>query len=205
VAQAGPSNGGTRTPPPQSEAVKAAVDRLRAARADVAQVKAALEAARLEEVAALVDLHEMGKSWFQVASYAPMADRKREVQRVRTRVHRFRGVTACNEILNQRRNKHGEAASPASPSSCSPIQKEEATMPHGRLIKRTVTEELFDDRACPAPPIDDDDDDAIADEDDLEDADEPAMAANGRTQDSASASGAETAGTEGTGLTGEEE
>ena len=77
-------------------------------------------------------------------------------------------------------------------------------MPNPRLIKRTVTEEIYDDRACPASDIDDDDD-AIADDDDLEDAAEPVRASRGKSQESASVSGAETAGAAGADLAGEED
>ena len=78
-------------------------------------------------------------------------------------------------------------------------------MPNPRLIKRTVTEEIYDDRACPASDIDDDDDDAIADDDDLEDAAEPVRASRGKSQESASVSGAETAGADNAELGGEED
>jgi hypothetical protein len=78
-------------------------------------------------------------------------------------------------------------------------------MPNPRLIKRTVTEEIYDDRACPASDIDDDDDDTIADDDDLADAAEPVRASRGKSQEGASVSGTETAGTHSSGLTGEED
>lgn len=58
-------------------------------------------------------------------------------------------------------------------------------MPSSRLIKRTVTEEIYDDRACPVSDTDYDDD-AIADDDDLEDAEEttPPRAARGKSKGS---------------------
>ena len=81
-------------------------------------------------------------------------------------------------------------------------------MPSSRLIKRTVTEEIYDDRACPVSDIDDDDDDAIGDDDDLDDADAeqdtPPRAARGR-QDRPSVGGTDAAGTDNTDLTGEED
>lgn len=78
-------------------------------------------------------------------------------------------------------------------------------MPSSRLLKRTVTEEIYDDRACPVSDIDDDDDDAIADDDDLEDAAEPVRTSRGKAQESAHASGAEAGGTDDSDLGGEDD
>ena len=68
-------------------------------------------------------------------------------------------------------------------------------MSQGRLIKRTVTEELYDDRACPAPGIDDDDD-AVADDEDLDEGVEATRSFRGRSHEGASTSGADTAGSD---------
>ena len=72
-------------------------------------------------------------------------------------------------------------------------------MPNGRLIKRTVTEEIYDDRACPVSDIDDDDDDEADAERDT-----PPRAARGR-QDRPSVDGTDAAGTDNADLAGEEE
>ena len=77
-------------------------------------------------------------------------------------------------------------------------------MPSSRLIKRTVTEEIYDDRACPVSDIDDEDD-AIGDDDDEDDEAIEIQPARGKTKDGPTAHGAETAGTDDSGLTGEEE
>ena len=78
-------------------------------------------------------------------------------------------------------------------------------MTNPRLIKRTTTtEEFFDDGACPAPRIDDNENDAIPDGDD-DDAIEAPRAARGQSQDDASVSGAETAGTDDADLAGQGE
>jgi hypothetical protein len=80
-------------------------------------------------------------------------------------------------------------------------------MPNPRLIKRTVTEEFYDDRSCPAPAIDDDDDDAITDDDDLDDAEEttPPRAARSKSKGSPTVTSVEGAETDGADLTGEED
>jgi hypothetical protein len=171
----------------------------------VTRARASLEAARREEAAVLAELHASGKPWFKIAAYAPFEKRYREAQRIRALVCRYRRVTDRHGILGAAREKPGKAASPTSPSSCSTAKQEKLTMPNSRLIKRTVTEEIYDDRACPVPNIDDDDDDAIADEDELEDAVEPVRSSRGKPHDSAGVSGAETAPTEGSDLTGEED
>jgi hypothetical protein len=204
VAQAALSHP-TAALPSAPDTGREAADRLRAVQAEVARARASLEAARREEAAVLAELHAAGRTWFKIASYAPIDQRRREAQRLRTLVHRYRRVTGRNGILGQGQEKPGGSMSAASPSTCSTTTKEILTMPTPRLIKRTVTEEIFDDHACPASDLDDDDDDAIADDDDLEDAIEPVRASRSKSQESANASGAETVGADSSDLTGEED
>ena len=77
-------------------------------------------------------------------------------------------------------------------------------MPNPRLIKRTVTEEIYDDSACRLSDIDDDDNDAITG-DDTDDLVDVPRAARGKVQNSPSESGAEAAGADDADLTGEED
>lgn len=78
-------------------------------------------------------------------------------------------------------------------------------MPNPRLIKRTITEELFEDDAssCRRPDIDDDDNDAI-EGDDNDDLVEARSAGRSKLQDGPGLSAAEAGGADDAELTGEE-
>lgn len=197
-------------PHPAGHAPSAAVsgreadDRLRAIHAEQTRAPASLKAAQEEEVAVLAELHALGKSWFKIASYAPMERRRREAQRIRALVCRHRRVTDRHGFARAGRGKVGEQASLPPPSDCAATQKENSTMPSPRLIKRTVTEELYEDPACPLPDIDDDDNDAIAG-DDSDDLIEAPRAARDKPQHSPGVSAAEAEGADDAELTGEED
>jgi hypothetical protein len=204
-----------RAAPPQPTTVlpslaypsREASERLRAVQAEVARARASLEVARREEALALADLHAAGRTWFKIASYVPVGQRKREAQRLRALAHRYRRVTDRHAIRRAQPANHGEAVPHESPSDSSADMKENSTMTNPRLIKRTVTEEIFDERARPVSQVDDDEDDAIDDDDDDAEAEEstPPRAARGKSHDSVSVSGAETAGTDDPDLNGEED
>lgn len=148
-------------------ATQEATERLRAARAEIAQAQARLKAALDEEAQALAELHESGKTWFAIAAYARLSQRAREAQRIRKVANRHRRVTGGHGILAAEPTKPGKRPRRPSPSSCSATHTEVSPMPEPRLIKRTVTEELYSDAACPAPVVDDSEHDAI--DDDMDD------------------------------------
>jgi hypothetical protein len=206
VAQASPPHPAAGLTGP-ADSSRDAADRLRAVQAEVARARASLDAARQEEAAVLAELHAAGRTWFKIASYVPVGERKREAQRLRSLVHRHRPVTGRHAIRRAHTDGHGEPLPHESPSVCSTDVKENSTMTNPRLIKRTVTtEEIFDDRACLFSQVDDDEDDAV-DEDDDDEAEQtaPPRVARGKSQDSASMSGTETAGTDDPDLNGEED
>jgi hypothetical protein len=74
-------------------------------------------------------------------------------------------------------------------------------MPNPRLIKRTVTDELFEEAPCRRPDIDNDENDTV--DDDMDDA-EPTGALRGKPHDNPTMGGIGAASTDDADLTGEE-
>ena len=72
-----------------------------------------------------------------------------------------------------------------------------------RLLKRRTVEEIFDDRPCPVPEVDDDDNDAFDDGDD--DVVDHTHAGHGEPADKPAMNSGDLTGTDGTDLDGDDE
>jgi hypothetical protein len=145
--------------------VAALTERLRVALARQARARQELADGRADEVAALAELRRLGLSWWKVASkLAPIQQRRRLAAQLRLHAHRLR-VSRCNTIRRDERLPDSPAAPPAAPSS-----EEVNTMKNDtKLIRRTVTEEVFES-AVPDEDLDGADEDLDGAEDETDDA-----------------------------------
>jgi len=190
-------------PSPSSDLLS---DRLRVALAEQAQARIDLTAARESIDKIIEQMRRERRPWRRIAGYVPQSERSREAHRLRARAYRCRHVTRGDRIRRAGDDLPGIGLTESSPSPEKP-QKEKEPMNTPRLIKRrtTTTEELFDDRHCPVPDIDDDDDGANVDDERGDEAAKPTRAAHGRPHDEPTVKGAETAGTDGEEFEGDDD